>query len=72
MRISDPVFFLSQKSVRMNKIKWALMIAAVVLGIGGAILTHSTAALKTAQPFYAANGCVSAPSNLPQTSPAVR
>lgn len=44
----------------MKKIKWVLMTTAVVLGIGGAIITrqHPTASTTT-RPFYAANGCVS-------------
>ena len=44
----------------MNKIKWVLMTTAVVLGIGGAIVTRQHTPTSTAnQPFYAANGCVS-------------
>lgn len=44
----------------MNKFKWALMIAAILLGIGGAILTRpDTGTPKNAEPFYAAESCVS-------------
>jgi hypothetical protein len=52
----------------MNKIKWALMIAAIILGIGGAILTRPSAS-KAAEPFYAAESCVSANPDLPATPP---
>ena len=57
----------------MQKIKWSLMTAAVVLGIAGAILTrpHTTAS-KIARPFYAANGCVSAEPDLSAPPPSVR
>lgn len=56
----------------MKKIKWALVIAAIVLGIGGAILTrYNTTASKTPEPFYAAEGCVSVNTDLPAT-PRVR
>ena len=52
----------------MNKIKWVLMIAAIILGIGGAILTRSRAnASKDSEPFYAAESCMSANTDLPAT-----
>ncbi|HEV2479236.1 MAG TPA: hypothetical protein VGS79_06220 [Puia sp.] len=53
-----------------KKIKWALMIAAIILGIGGAILTRSNAnASKDPEPFYAAEGCVSVNTGLPAIRP---
>ncbi len=57
----------------MQKIKWSLMTAAVILGIVGAILTrpHTTTS-KIAQPFYAANGCVPMESDLSAPPPVVR
>jgi|GEM_PF-4460885 hypothetical protein len=51
----------------MTKIKWALMIAAIILGIGGAFLTRPTS--KNTEPFYAAESCVSATTDLPATPP---
>jgi len=53
----------------MQKIKWALMIAAIILGIGGALLTRpNTKASANTLPFYAADGCVSVNSGLPAQS----
>ena len=44
----------------MQKIKWALMIAAIILAIGGALLTRPNANASTnTRPFFAADGCVS-------------
>ena len=57
----------------MQRLKWTLMIAAIVLGVGGAILTHLNApASKATHPFYAANGCVPTPSDLPQAPATIR
>lgn len=51
---------------KINKIKWILMISAILLGIGGAILTRP--ASKTHDPFYAAGGCMSMNADLPPQS----
>lgn len=51
----------------MNKIKWVLMIAAIALGIGGALLTRP--ASKDTEPSYAAESCVSVNADLPATPP---
>jgi hypothetical protein len=57
----------------MQKIKWSLMTAAVILGIVGAILTRpQITTSKIARPFYAANGCVPMESDLSAPSPVVR
>ena len=51
----------------MNKIKWTLMIAAIILAIGGAILTRPTS--KNTEPFYAAESCISLNPDPPATPP---
>ena len=52
---------------KINKIKWILMISAILLGIGGAIFTRPTS--KTHEPFYAAGGCMSMNADVPPQSP---
>jgi hypothetical protein len=54
----------------MQRIKWALMITAILLGIGGAILTRPRASeAQNTEPFYAAESCISANADLPATAP---
>lgn len=47
-------------------IKWSLMAAAIILGIGGALLTRPNAsASKDVQHFIAADGCMWSKSDQP-------
>jgi hypothetical protein len=54
----------------MQKFKWAILSLAVILAVFGAILTRPNAkASKNSEPFYAAESCVSANTDLSPTPP---